>query len=203
MLTISNSHQLITTTHLQTLNHKERKEKPATMALSRFNPFFMPPTFDDDDDMFMFPLTLATSRRAMEPYHPRPANNLMKQLSTNVKETKDSYVYQIPVDEYKPEDVEIKVEKNSNGGGHVVKLSGKHSVKDEEKGFYSSSSFTRQFTLGDNVDVNKMSANYSNNGTLEVTVPKKKEEEKKPASHMIPITFTEPKETKDEKMASE
>ncbi len=68
---------------------------------------------------------------------------------------------------------DFKIELNEN----VLTVSGERKLKDEkkEKNFYSIEtnygSFSRSFTLPDNVDSSKIAAKY-NNGILELTIPK-------------------------------
>ena len=142
----------------------------------------MQPIVDFDDDLFTFPTALTS--RAMEPF--RSSASLMNQLSNNV-ETKDSFLFRVPVEEYPADDVVVKVEKSANGRDNILHVSGKHTVNDEEKGFYSTSNFSRQFTLGSNADIENITASISKKGLLEVTVPKKEKEEEKKSVQVIPI----------------
>ncbi|MEP7235320.1 MAG: Hsp20/alpha crystallin family protein [Ignavibacteriota bacterium] len=67
----------------------------------------------------------------------------------------------------------------------------KHDVKKEEKKYYRIErrygQFARQFTLPDNIDEERVAANFAN-GILEVTIPKKEPE--KPRERVIPVNYS-------------
>ncbi len=99
--------------------------------------------------------------------------------TVNSRETEDAYFIEIDLPGVKKEDIEIDVKDN------VLTVSGERKVKEEmkEENYYKIESrygkFTRSFTLPKNVNVDKISAN-SENGVLEIKIPKLEEVKKEP-----------------------
>lgn len=115
---------------------------------------FMPSFFDDDFFGNFF-----------EGYDKLPA--------TNVTETKDSYKIELSVPGFDKDKFSVEVKNN------VLTISGnvedKHEEKDKKDRIirkeFKSSSFSRSFTLPENVDSNKISGEHQN-GILVLTIPK-------------------------------
>ena len=90
----------------------------------------------------------------------------------NISETNKTFQLELSVPGMKKEDFKIEME------DRVLTISSEKEEerKEEDKNYrrmeFSCSSFTRSFTLPDNVDENNIHAKYSN-GMLEVTLPKK------------------------------
>ncbi len=99
--------------------------------------------------------------------------------TVNSRETEDAYFIEIDLPGVKKEDIEIDVKDN------VLTVSGERKVKEEmkEENYYKIESrygkFTRSFTLPKNVNIDKISAN-SENGVLEIKIPKLEEVKKEP-----------------------
>ncbi len=94
--------------------------------------------------------------------------------TVDIKENENSIVLHADIPGVSEKDIEVKVE-----DGKLI-LSGKRETSKEEKtkiGSYnerSYGSFLRQFTLGPNIETNKIEAGYKN-GVLTLTLPKKEE----------------------------
>ncbi len=99
--------------------------------------------------------------------------------TVNSRETEDAYFIEIDLPGVKKDDIEIDVKDN------VLTVSGERKVKEEmkEENYYKIESrygkFTRSFTLPKNVNIDKISAN-SENGVLEIKIPKLEEVKKEP-----------------------
>ncbi len=99
--------------------------------------------------------------------------------TVNSRETEDAYFIEIDLPGVKKEDIEIDVKDN------VLTVSGERKVKEEmkEENYYKIESrygkFTRSFTLPKNVNIDKISAN-SEDGVLEIKIPKLEEVKKEP-----------------------
>jgi len=97
----------------------------------------------------------------------------------NTREGEYAYHVELDLPGIKKEDIEITTEDN------VLTISGERKLKEEvkEDDYYKVESrygkFTRSFTLPEKVDVENIHAE-SNDGVLEVVIPKLEEEEKKP-----------------------
>ena len=99
--------------------------------------------------------------------------------AVNTREGEFAYHIEIDLPGISKEDIEITTEDN------VLTISGERKIKEEvaEEDYYKVESqygkFTRSFTLPEKVDISAIQAE-SNNGVLEVIIPKLKEEETKP-----------------------
>lgn len=94
----------------------------------------------------------------------------------NIKEKKDRYIMEVEIPGVEADDIEIDI------SGNVLTIQGERKLEtiteDKEKQFHmiehSYGSFYRSFTLPDNSNVDKISADYKN-GILIVDIPKLKE----------------------------
>ena len=99
--------------------------------------------------------------------------------TVNSREADDAYYVEVDLPGVVKDDISIDVKDN------VLSISGERKVKDETKqsDYYKVESrygkFVRSFTLPKDVDTDKIVAN-SNNGVLEVKIPKQKIIDKKP-----------------------
>jgi HSP20 family protein len=98
--------------------------------------------------------------------------------SVNVSETAKDYTLEVAAPGLERKDFDIKVE------NHTLSISAeKKEEKEEKNGYtrkeYSFNSFSRSFSLPDNVKESNIDAKYEN-GILKVTVPKAKETAEKP-----------------------
>ncbi|MBI1183731.1 Hsp20 family protein [bacterium] len=92
--------------------------------------------------------------------------------AVNVKETENGYHLEVVAPGYKRDDFKIKLDKD------LLTISSEMSeTKEEKEGEkhirreYKSSSFTRSFTLPQNINAEKISASYED-GLLKITLPK-------------------------------
>ena len=94
--------------------------------------------------------------------------------AVNVKENKKSFKVDISVPGFEKDDIHVEVNKN------ILTISGKREVNKEEKGEddkvlrqeFSSSSFSRSFTLPEDIDTEAIDAKQKD-GVLKITLPKK------------------------------
>jgi len=93
--------------------------------------------------------------------------------ATNVKETKKEFKLDISVPGFSKEDFKVEIDKN------VLVISAEKNSNTEEKSEdekvlrreFTSSSFSRSFTLPENIDTDKITANQKD-GVLRITLPK-------------------------------
>ena len=94
----------------------------------------------------------------------------------DVYETDNAYVIEMEVAGYDEEKISMHVEK------HILSVKSDEVKSDEDKEYYAREIFTpafsRSFALPENVDEDKISADYKN-GILLITVPKKAEAQPK------------------------
>ena len=99
--------------------------------------------------------------------------------SADVYETEDAYVFEFELPGFKKDDVKVKVEDNVLTVSSEVKEEKK---EEKDKNYHiverRYGAFKRQFSLPENVDVEKIDAKFEN-GVLELKVQKKEEEKKK------------------------
>jgi len=93
--------------------------------------------------------------------------------ATNIKENKKEFKLELSVPGFDKEDFKIEIEKN------VLKISAQKEYKNEEKDGddrvlrreFSHSSFSRSFTIPDNIDTENIEAQQKD-GILEIKLPK-------------------------------
>ena len=96
----------------------------------------------------------------------------------NTREGESAYHIDVDLPGVKKEDIKVDINKD------VLTISGERKTKDEvkEEDYYkvetSFGKFTRSFTIPENVDVENIEAR-SDNGVLEVIIPKKEEQANK------------------------
>jgi len=96
----------------------------------------------------------------------------------NTREADDAYYIELDLPGIKKEDIEITTEDN------ILTISGERKFKDEvkEEDYYKVESrygkFSRSFTLPENIDISAINAK-SEDGVLEVVIPKKEDDSKK------------------------
>lgn len=107
----------------------------------------------------------------------KPALKGVSMPAVNVKENKNSFKVDVAAPGFKKDDFKLEVQ---NG---ILTISGETKMEKEDKDEkytrqeYSYSSFSRSFTLPENVKSDNISAEYTD-GVLKVVLPKKKMEEK-------------------------
>lgn len=107
----------------------------------------------------------------------------IKVPAVNINETKDEFTLSFAVPGMKKEDFTIDLD----GNMLTVSSEKEESKEDKEKKYtrkeYSYSSFTRSFTLPEEVSKDKIHATY-NDGVLELNLPKKEEAKKAISRHI-------------------
>jgi HSP20 family protein len=136
---------------------------------------FLPSEFDD----FLIPwnewFTNSGSR-----------NRALHVPATNITENKDGYKVSVAAPGLKKSDFKIDVE------GNMLSISSEKEDSKEEKDArytrkeYSYSSFSRSFTLPEEINQEKIEASYED-GVLRLTLPKKEEAKKAPESKHIAV----------------
>ena len=100
--------------------------------------------------------------------------NVLHRVPVNITETKSDYQFAVLAAGLSKEDFTVSLDKNLLSISHAKK----ETVKDESikvlRSEFAITSFKRTFTINDQVDATKISANYTN-GVLYVTLPKKEE----------------------------
>ncbi|NNC94637.1 MAG: Hsp20/alpha crystallin family protein [Chitinophagales bacterium] len=100
--------------------------------------------------------------------------NIMKTPAVNVIETNDSYKIQVSAPGFKKENLNIQVEEN------LLTISGELKTENKEEGEkytrkeFSSSSFSRSFTVPETVIAEKIEGKYED-GILNIVLPKLEE----------------------------
>jgi HSP20 family protein len=111
---------------------------------------------------------------------------LMNVPAVNISENKDHYTLSLAAPGLKKNDFKIDVD------GNILTISSEKEESKEEtedkftRREYSYSSFNRSFTLPDEVNMDKIDANYID-GVLKITLPKKEEAKKVAASKHIAV----------------
>jgi HSP20 family protein len=106
--------------------------------------------------------------------------------AVNIRDTKENYLVSLAVPGFKKEDFKIDVE------GNILTISSeKEDSKEEKKEKYTRkeynyASFSRSFTLPENVKQENIDAAYKD-GILELTLPKKEDAKKTIATKTIPV----------------
>ena len=134
-------------------------------SLALFNPSLAAELWNtmDNDFVDFFPAVTKGSKMGFVP-------------SVDVMETKENYILDMDLPGLTEKDVEINLK------NRMLSISSKKEEKKEDKkeGDWlikerRSSSFTRKFTLPDDIDADKVNATFTN-GVLKITIPRKTEE---------------------------
>lgn len=159
------------------------------MALNRYNPHRslfgfaddLVPLFDDPFKDFMMPVI---------PNFPRTDDMTLLRSSPGyeINEHEGKYMISVDVPGVKASDMNVDLEND----GKVVHISGGRKIV--KGGETTETKFSKRFTIGDNIDVSKITANLSD-GVLTLTAPVKEEVKPKPKR----IAITEGKMDVDEK----
>ncbi|HEX5027000.1 MAG TPA: Hsp20/alpha crystallin family protein [Agriterribacter sp.] len=110
---------------------------------------------------------------------------VMKVPSVNITEGKEEYLVSLAAPGLKKDDFKIDID------GNMLTISSEKEDSKEEKGKkfnrkeYSYSSFSRSFTLPEEINKEKIEAQYED-GVLKISLPRK-EEAKKPAAKQIAV----------------
>ena len=134
-------------------------------SLALFNPSLAAELWNtmDNDFVDFFPTVAKGTKMGFVP-------------SVDVMETKENYILDMDLPGLTEKDVEINLK------NRILSIASKKEEKKEEKkeGDWlikerHSSSFTRKFTLPDDIDADKVNATFTN-GVLKITIPRKTEE---------------------------
>ncbi|XP_063916483.1 protein lethal(2)essential for life-like [Zophobas morio] len=90
-----------------------------------------------------------------------------KDSGSTVCRDKDKFQVNLDVQQFKPEEISVKVAKN------VVTVEGKHEEKEDEHGLISRH-FVRKYVLPEGHDVDKIESKLSTDGVLTITAPRVK-----------------------------
>lgn len=132
------------------------------MLLTRFDPFKQ--IKDLEKSFYNYP----TSNESVNGFVP----------IVNTREGESAYHIDVDLPGVKKEDIKVDINKE------ILTISGERKTKDEvkEEDYYkvetSFGKFTRSFTLPENIDIENIEAR-SDNGVLEVIIPKKEEQNSK------------------------
>jgi len=113
------------------------------------------------------------------------SGRVMNVPAVNIAEQKDNYLVSLAVPGMKKDDFKINVE------GNMLTISSEHqeTKEEQEKKFtrkeYSYSSFSRSFTLPEEINKEKIEARYED-GVLKISLPRK-ENVKNPAAKQIAV----------------
>jgi HSP20 family protein len=154
-------------------------EPQLSQSMREFRHPFFSAGFDDMFDPRLFRHGLMTFLANLQ----RGDDTILMRSSPGYEIHEDDEKYSIAIDVpgVKAHDMTITLEEN----GHVLNLSGGRKIKKGDS--VTETKFVKTFTIGDNVDADKIAANLSD-GVLEVTAPKKTEEEKRETTRVIQIT---------------
>ncbi|HAM11005.1 MAG: hypothetical protein A2X05_00065 [Bacteroidetes bacterium GWE2_41_25] len=138
-----------------------------TIMRRSFRPFYMPNLFDDD-------------------FLPALSNRTSSMPAVNIREDEKSYILDLAVPGMDKKDIKI----DTNEDVLTISSESKEESVEERDGYkkkeFNYSSFCRSFYIPENVNREKIEANYKD-GILTVSLPKM-EEEKKNISRQITIS---------------
>ncbi|MBI5009529.1 MAG: Hsp20/alpha crystallin family protein [Bacteroidia bacterium] len=145
----------------------EDKAMLPTIMRRSFRPFYMPNFFDDD-------------------FLPVLSNRTSSMPAVNIKEDEKNYVLDLAIPGMDKKDLKIDI----NEDVLTISSETKNETSEERDGYkkkeFNYSSFCRSFYIPDNVNRDKIEANYKD-GILTVALPKM-EEEKKNLSRQVSIS---------------
>ncbi|KAG7354751.1 heat shock protein Hsp20 [Nitzschia inconspicua] len=148
------------------------------MSLARFRPFALRTPFGEVFDMPPFPLPRELAHFPSFNSFDNDEGFWHSRHPYQVHEDDKTYTVSVDVPGVRAEDMNIKIEDNN-----VLHLSGGRKIQDGKN--FSERKFDYRMTLGDDVQVDKISANLAD-GVLKLTAPKM--EKKKPEARTIKIT---------------
>lgn len=117
---------------------------------------------------------------------PRKAGIGNSMPAVNVKEKEGNFELEVAAPGMKKEDFKIELDNNVLGISSESKSEDETNQEKYTRREFSYRSFNRTFTLPENVDAEKIKANYSD-GVLKIEIPKKAEEKNK-GSRLIDIS---------------
>ncbi|XP_050582225.1 protein lethal(2)essential for life-like [Bombus affinis] len=121
-------------------------------------------------DQYILPIRDRRSRSPLMYY--RPWGELLRKDggggTSTVKTDKDKFQVILDVQQFKPEEINVKIVGNS------VIVEGKHEEKQDEHGWISRQ-FTRKYLIPEQCDVDQVTSSLSSDGVLNITAPRKDE----------------------------
>lgn len=131
------------------------------------------------------PSTSNPERRLASAYY-RPWGELLRRGdggSSVVKADKDQFKVILDVQQFKPEEINVKVVDN------CVVVEAKHEEKRDEHGWISRQ-FERRYLIPDQCNIEQVASNLSSDGVLTITAPRKEQPKVKGAERQIQIQHT-------------
>jgi HSP20 family protein len=130
-----------------------------TITRRSFRPFYMPNIFDDD-------------------FFPGLSNRTSSMPAVNIKEDDKNYVLDLAVPGIDKKDLKIDINEDVLTISSETKTESEESKDGYKRKEFSYSEFCRSFYIPENVNREKIEANYKD-GVLSVSLPKQEEEKNK------------------------
>lgn len=128
-------------------------------------------------------LILRPRRRAVQRYQPYNRSLNRRSGASTVQADKNKFQVTLDVQQFKPEEVTVKVVDNS------VIVEGKHEERQDEHGFISRQ-FARKYLIPEQCDIEQLKSTLSTDGVLTVTAPRKEETPHQKNERIIQIQAT-------------
>jgi len=158
---------MIAETKMYNLKIMEDKAMLPTIARRNFRPFYMGSIFDDD-------------------FLPVMSNNTNSMPAVNIREDDKGFILDLAVPGIDRKDLKIDINKDVLTISSETKNESEENMNGYKRKEFSYSSFSRSFQIPENVNREKIEANYKD-GILSVALPKF-EEEKSKISRQIKIS---------------
>uniref|UniRef100_A0A6V7KVF9 SHSP domain-containing protein n=1 Tax=Bracon brevicornis TaxID=1563983 RepID=A0A6V7KVF9_9HYME len=173
----------------------ETLERPHRLVDQNFGLALRPEQMIRDFDRLSERMLRDFDRNWTSSYY-RPWADLMREDNAGysvVKADKDKFAVSLDVQQFKPEEVNVKVVDN------YIVVEGKHEEKKDEHGVISRH-FVRKYLVPEQCDPDKASSTLSSDGVLSISVPRKPEaiEQKKERTIKIEHVKTPAVESKEQ-----
>ncbi|XP_015127760.1 protein lethal(2)essential for life [Diachasma alloeum] len=148
----------------------EHLDRPHRLLDQNFGLALRPEQFIRDFDKMTDRMLRDFDRNLAATYY-RPWADLMRDDNAGysvVKDDKDKFAVSLDVQQFKPEEVNVKVVDN------YIVIEGKHEEKKDDHGMISRH-FVRKYLVPEQCDPDKASSTLSSDGVLSITVPRKPE----------------------------
>jgi HSP20 family protein len=130
-----------------------------TITRRSFRPFYMPNIFDDD-------------------FFPVLSNSASSMPAVNIREDEKNYILDLAIPGIDKKDLKIDINEDVLTISSEIKNESEESKNGYKRKEFSYSSFCRSFYIPENVNRDKIDANYKD-GVLSVELPKQEEEKNK------------------------
>ena len=130
-----------------------------TITRRSFRPFYMPNIFDDD-------------------FFPVLSNRTSSMPAVNIREDEKNYIIDLAIPGINKKDLKIDMNEDVLTISSEIKNESEESKDGYKRKEFSYSSFCRSFYIPENVNRDKIDANYKD-GVLSVELPKQEEEKNK------------------------